>query len=342
METLSKKEGGTGLGKKNLIVNQMLERKENFADLINGTIYEGCQILRADMLEKQSCHSGVIYEEEGSKRVLERDADIRMKADMGTYSLIWTNETQAKVHYAMPVRVMLQDALEYVRQVQELEKKHKDLGEKLREDEFLSGIQKEDRISPVITTVLYCGTEWDGSKSLREMFEVDERDESLKVLEKYLPEYRIHVVDVSQIEDMSVFKSCLQHIFSMVKYNSDKKELYEYMKANREEIRKMDHVEQLAALVLLGEQKRVQKLMDEKEEWEGDVCKAIDDLIEDGRQEGRAEGRAESILELLGELGSIPAEITMRIRKEENVEVLREWLKLAARADNVQQFLSCM
>lgn len=69
------------MGKKNLIVNQMLERKENFADLINGTIYEGCQILRADMLEKQSCHSGVIYEEEGSKRVLERDADIRMKAD---------------------------------------------------------------------------------------------------------------------------------------------------------------------------------------------------------------------------------------------------------------------
>lgn len=330
------------MGKKNLIVNQMLERKENFADLINGTIYEGCQILRADMLEKQSCHSGVIYEEEGSKRVLERDADIRMKADMGTYSLIWTNETQARVHYAMPVRVMLQDALEYVKQVQELEKKHKDLGEKLREDEFLSGVRKEDRIFPVITIVLYCGTEWDGSRSLREMFDIDKQDPSLKILEKYLPEYRIHIVDVGRIQNMKVFKSCLQHIFSMIKYNSDKKKLYEYIKVNQEEIRKMDHVEQMAALVLLGEQKRLQKLMDANVEWEGDVCKAIDDLIEDGRQEGRAEGRAESILELLGELGSIPAELVMKIRKEENIEILREWLKLAARADNIQQFISCL
>jgi len=151
---------------------------------------------------------------------------------------------------------------------------------------------------------------------------------------------------VSQIEDMQVFKSCLQHIFSMIKYNTDKKKLYEYMKANREAIRKMDHVEQMAALVLLGEQKRLQRLMDESDEWEGDVCKAIDDLIEDGRQEGRAEGRAEgrseSILELLGDLGSIPAELSMKIRKEENIEVLQKWLKLAARVDNIQQFLSCL
>ncbi len=114
------------------------------------------------------------------------------------------------------------------------------------------------------------------------------------------------------------------------------------MKANREAIRKMDHVEQMAALVLLGEQKRLQRLMDESDEWEGDVCKAIDDLIEDGRQEGRAEGRAESILELLGDLGSIPAELSMKIRKEENIEVLQKWLKLAARVDNIQQFLSCL
>ncbi len=330
------------MGKKNLIVNQMLERKENFADFINGTVYGGSQVLRADMLESQSCHNGVIYEENGVRRALERDADIRMRADMGTYSLIWTNETQSRVHYAMPVRVMLQDALEYVKQVQDLEKKHKESGEELREDEFLSGIQKGDRILPVITTVLYCGTEWDGSKSLQEMFAIDRQDESLKILERYLPEYRIHVVDVSQIEDMQVFKSCLQHIFSMIKYNTDKKKLYEYMKANREAIRKMDHVEQMAALVLLGEQKRLQRLMDESDEWEGDVCKAIDDLIEDGRQEGRAEGRAESILELLGDLGSIPAELSMKIRKEENIEVLQKWLKLAARVDNIQQFLSCL
>ncbi len=112
------------MGKKNLYVNQMMERKENFADFINGVLYGGRQVLRADMLEYLSCHSGTIYEENGKKRVVERDADVRMKADMGTYSLIFTNEAQDKIHYAMPVRIMLQDALEYMKQVQDMEKKY--------------------------------------------------------------------------------------------------------------------------------------------------------------------------------------------------------------------------
>lgn len=150
------------LGKLNLAVNQLLERKDVFADLMNGTLFDGEQILHQEEMERISDHFGVF--QPGMKRRLnarERDEDVRMKASVGTYSVIFANETQGAVHYAMPVRNMLYDALEYTKQVQEIEKQHKDAGEKLDGDEFLSGIKKEDRIRPVITTVLYCGD--DGS-----------------------------------------------------------------------------------------------------------------------------------------------------------------------------------
>lgn len=312
------------MGKQNLLVNQMLERKENFADFINGVVYGGRQVLRAEMLESLSCHSGLIYEENGKKRVLERDADIRMRADMGTYSLVLTNELQEKVHYAMPVRVMLEDALEYVKQVQDLEKKHKEAGEKLTGDAFLSKITKEDRLTPVITTVLYCGPEWDGCKSIYEMMDIGEGQRGStdlgEGLREYLQDYRINLVDVRKLEDMQVFQGCLQHIFSMVKYNADKEKFYRYIREHRKEIQQMDHVEQMAALALLGEQKRLVRAMDGEESEEEEMCKAIDDLIEDGWLRGKAEGKAEYILELLEAKGSIPEKLRSRIQGERDID----------------------
>ena len=54
---------------------------------------------------------------------------------------------------------------------------------------------------------------------------------------------------------MKVFRSCLQYIFSMVKYNSDKEQFYRYITNHRKDLQGMDHVEQMAALALLGERK---------------------------------------------------------------------------------------
>lgn len=214
------------MGKLNLAVNQLLERKDVFADLMNSTLFDGEQILHQEEMERISDHSGVF--QPGKKRRLnarERDGDIRMKVSVGTYSVIFANETQRAVHYAMPVRNMLYNVLEYTKQVQEIEKKHKDAGEKLDGDEFLSGIKKEDRIRPVITTVLYSGDDWDGCKSLQEMLDIDE--ETLKKIERYLPDYRINIINAADVGDPGKFRTSLKHIFAMLKYRKDKKKLYE-------------------------------------------------------------------------------------------------------------------
>lgn len=68
----------------------------------------------------------------------------------------------------------------------------------------------------------------------------------------------------------------------------------------------------------------------------------LDDGKALGRVEGRAEGRAEAILELLGDVGNIAADLSGRIMGEKNEETLRKWLKLAAKAKSVEEFEESM
>ena len=68
------------------------------------------------------------------------------------------------------------------------------------------------------------------------------------------------------------------------------------------------------------------------------MCEALTILIENGRAEGRTEGKAEAVLTLLAELGNIPEDMKERILQETNLDRLNQWLKLAARAESVQEF----
>lgn len=190
------------------------------------------------------------------------------------------------------MRAMLYDALEYVRQVQDLGKEHREAGTELEGDAFLSGILPADRLCPVITTIFYLGENWDGSRSLYDMFGLNWEGESTQILREYLPNYQINLISACDIPHTENFRTCLQSIFDMLKYNKDKNKLYEYITSHREKLRQMDSVEMMAAFILLGEQKRVEKLpQDYTGEEEMDMCKAIDDLIKDGEERGELRGK---------------------------------------------------
>lgn len=66
---------------------------------------------------------------------------------------------------------------------------------------------------------------------------------------------------------------------------------------------------------------------------------AEDEYVWDlGKAEGMAKGKAEAILQFLGELGDVPAELSEKIMDEKNLETLNCWLKTAARAESLEQF----
>lgn len=68
----------------------------------------------------------------------------------------------------------------------------------------------------------------------------------------------------------------------------------------------------------------------------------LEELIKDERKEAKAEGKVEAILEFLEEFCVVSAELEEQIRAEKNLEVLGRWLKLAAKADSIEQFIAEM
>ena len=114
-------------------------------------------------------------------------------------------ENQTDVHYAMPVRNAIYDALQYGRQVADIAAEHrrnkKDFTGKSN-GEYLSGFLKEDCIKPVITLVIHFGAEeWDGPLSLHEMMSVSD----IEIL-SFVENYRIHLIDPAKLTEEQLNK----------------------------------------------------------------------------------------------------------------------------------------
>jgi hypothetical protein len=61
-------------------------------------------------------------------------------------------------------------------------------------------------------------------------------------------------------------------------------------------------------------------------------------MLKDERKEGRKEGCAESVLALLCDLSEVPESLREKIMNETDLNTLRHWLKLAAKAESIEQF----
>ena len=75
----------------------------------------------------------------------------------------------------------------------------------LSTEEFLSRFRREDFIYPILTLVFYYDEKkWDGATDLYGMFPpgTEEKDgETKEVLRKYVPNYRMNLIDAGHMED---------------------------------------------------------------------------------------------------------------------------------------------
>ncbi len=77
------------------------------------------------------------------------------------------------------------------------------------------------------------------------------------------------------------------------------------------------------------------------------MCEALEELMKDeleakraeGMIQGRAQGKAEGILALLNDLGQVPESLQVKIMAQKNTEVLNQWLKYAAKAETINDFV---
>lgn len=196
-------------------------------------------------------------------------------------------ENQDSVHYAMPVKNMIYDALAYAEQVRKAAASHKKAKDYKNHSpgEYLSGFYKEDRLVPVITLVLFFSAEkWDGPMSLHDMLEVDD-ERILSLVENY----RIHLIAPAYLieEDLTKFHSSLREVLAFIKCSTDKQQLEKLVKNNK----RFTALDRNAAMVINACTSAEFKINPKQEVV--DVCKAIAEIRDEGRTEGFAEGRIE-------------------------------------------------
>lgn len=289
------------MGKKNTSVERLLSDEERFADLFNAHFYNGKQVIKAENLRKDDTVKNAVIKDKNNKNVfVERFRDINMTTELGTKLVLLTCENQTKIHYAMAVRSMLYDALDYMAQVEKIAKKNKEEKNYKDSDEFLSGLTKDDRLKAILPLVFYYGDyEWDTHLDLHSLLDMDETEYEL--LKDYLPNYRINLVDARELAKKNCLHTDLQLILGMLEYKQDKKKLQDYMLSHEDYFRNVDRDSYNAAAEMLGAETQLKKFRKSKKGGM-DMCKALDDLYQDGKNEGfeqKALEIAKNLLDIL-------------------------------------------
>lgn len=312
------------MGKKNNVICDYLEKPERFADFINGSLYGGGQVISAKEIEEGQ----TVY----SKAARSRDI-LKKVCREGSYILIGV-ENQDIVHYAMPFRCMEYDVLEYKKQLKKIKEDYRKARERKKEmenrataagkskeisgediagntaaktavsttagaAEFLSGMRKEDRLSPVITIVFYHGEdEYDGCRNLHDMLEFGKKNEIFK---QYISDYHINLVTAKDLEEKN-FRTGIRELIGFLKRRESKEELRKYCEENERRMREMDEDTFDVISIMINKFDFIEQKRNYRQEGERvDMCRAMEEWGEDLRKEGLERGIEAFVLDYLEE-----------------------------------------
>lgn len=278
------------LGKIDTITKEYMKDPVIFADMFNKFLYHGKQVIRPESLIEMDSTEIVVPYGEGKAGVPAqkyRDVLKLMMTDGNIAYCILGCEDQGAIHYAMPVKNMLYDAMQFARQVTKAAKSHRQEKEhKPSSDEFLSGFYKTDRLIPVVTLVIYWGPDrWDGPLSLKEMYAA--ADDAIM---QYVPDYKINLIAPEQMSDDEIkeFKSSLKEVMLYIKYSKDKAKLQEIAQEDPNFL-SMDR--QAAEVINVTTNSRL-KYPEGKETI--NMCLAIEEMRNESRLEGEIKGAVET------------------------------------------------
>lgn len=281
------------MGKADTVTKQYMEDNQVFADAFNYLIYGGKKVIEPEKLHRlDSVAVEVPYGSDGAELPVQKVRDelkyfTAMSDEHAAYVILGI-ENQDEVHYAMPVKNMVYDALEYAGQIRKAASSHRKAkdAKKHSAGEYLSGFYKEDRLVPVITLVVFFSAEeWDGPMNLHEMLNV--KDEEILT---FVDNYHIHLIAPAYLNDreLTKFHSSLREVLSFIKYSVDKQQLEKLVDKNE----KFSTLDRKAAMVINVCTNSKLKI-DPKQEVV-DMCKAIADMRSEERTEGRMEGVQEA------------------------------------------------
>ena len=274
------------MGQKDISEKVLVDYNDVFADILNVCIYNGKEIVKPEELSNTAVHSQY-KAEDGKLHEQERDVTKFWK-EKNTAIAIFGIENQIKVDKKMPFRTIGYDGATYRGQL----------------------LGKVKNIIPVVTFVLYFGTEerWNKNLTIKECLDIP------KDLEEYVNDYRIHVIEVAWLTDeqLKQFKSdfgIVANFFVQKRKNKD------YRPDDPREIKHVDEVLKLLS-VMTGDKEYESILYSKQESVEvKNMCEVAQRLIREGREEG-----IQSAVNILRKVGKTEEEILELIMEEYKLE----------------------
>lgn len=268
--------------KPDTILKTFWRDNERFADLFNTVLFKGNSVLDPDELQEADTDLSSVLKMNGRVETIQKIFDVVKKTANGVEFIIWGLENQEKIHYAMPLRHMLNDSLAYLKECNEISAKHRKEKDTRTSGEFLSGLKKEDRLHPIISLCIYYGEdEWDGPVCLTDMLEISDE------LKPMISDYKLNLIQVKKCGEIKFRNNDINTVFDLVRliYNQD------YDKINNTYKNKAIDTE-LALVVgaVTNSQKIIDQAMRMEQEGEKmDMCKALEALEQRGFESGKKE-----------------------------------------------------
>ena len=269
---------------KDTITKDYMANNRVFADVFNHMLYKGKNIIDPDTLHPLDTTALAVPYGFGTSEVpVQKFRDefksLNVMHDDSRIYLLLGIENQSETHYAMPVKNMVYDALEYAGQVENSARSHREAKQwPSTSGEYLTGFYKDDRLIPVITTVVYFGSDtWNAPRSLHEMLSVQDPE-----ILSMVPDYRINLFSPAEIKDEELDKlqSNLKEVMLFIKYSKDKRKLTSQSPGFRSlELKAARVIDSITGI----------NLRFTETEGRVNMCQAVQEMCDDARAEGHQE-----------------------------------------------------
>ena len=285
------------MGQPNIVTKRYMQDNARFADICNFFLFDGQQVIKPENLVEKDITELAVPKELERVKAVEKFRDVLrgccVKTAGGITYLVIGIENQSDIHYAMVVRNMLYDALNYSSQVEICAKQHRE-NKDVSGAEFLSGFSKEDKLVPVVTLTIFWNTgNWDGARSLHEMFDVSDRS-----ILNYVSDYKLNLIVPEEIEDFDRFKTELGPLLEFINAVANGKKLKDALDKRGTKWETLS--EEAIDLLNVCLKTKLKKSYD-SEKGTGNMCRGIEELCEMARAEGEAKGedRLSSLINIL-------------------------------------------
>ena len=262
------------MGIKDITEKNLEAFNDVFADIVNVLLFKGKNLMKEKDLETAA--KDTIFKADGKIHQQERDVSKFWKNGEVRISILGL-ENQTVQDSRMPLRVISYDGASYKQQL-------------LDND---AGKNKKKNLYPVVTLVLYFGTEkkWFDHKNLLSCFDVTEE------LKPFVSDYKINVFNIAWLNDKTI--DMFQSDFKIVAKYFQTVRLKKDYKGSTEEIRHVDAL--LKMLSALTGDNSFEDVYNEGNLKNGGVtmCEVVEKIENRGANRGRIEERAELVRKML-------------------------------------------